>query len=432
MLAASTRDRPGTHDLSFLMSRTSINMRTVSERAFANYQIEERLRSQDLGIAGLSDLYHDSMTRYTDLTGKVTNDATSNLIKEQLGDFFFAIQGRKSCSEPTAAALTLMHMSATRKEFDLIVRQAFMAGADLNIEEITSLSSQAVTTGSFGERQCSAESIKSMDPEQMVGIFRLAATMASRDSDNSTSFTEAYENYMDMDLSRYLTSIEAMAREEWLYNTAETLFGGQFMEPFFRYSTTSSALHQAVQKELRKTVDQDSRYNKLTASWESAKQKISAAFDMARRKGTLVTDTTDQEPPTAGGPARQMSAHPVGILKDMNMKCERLEAPECTPEFIHSISDQERYTELKLDSLPKGCNACRKWRAEKAAKAGRSKPCPEFRQDGKCQFGDQCRYSHNIKPMSAHLIQQDPTNEESKEEEYESEIDSDDSSYMGW
>ena len=117
------------------------------------------------------------------------------------------------------------------------------------------------------------------------------------------NFTEAYENYMDMDLSRYLTSIEAMAREEWLYNTAETLFGGQFMEPFVRYSTTSSALHQAVQKELRKIVDQDSRCNKLTASWESAKQKISAAFDMAKRKGTLVIDTTDQEPPTAGGPA---------------------------------------------------------------------------------------------------------------------------------
>ena len=111
-----------------------------------------------------------------------------------------------------------------------------------------------------------------------------------------------------------------------------------------------------------------------------------------------------------------MSARPVGILKDMNMKCERLEAPECTPEFIHSVSDQERYIELKLDSLPKGCNACRKWRAEKAAKAGRSKPCPEFRQDGKCQFGDQCRYSHNITPMSAHLIQQDPADKESEVE----------------
>ena len=152
MLAASTRDRPGTHDLSFLMSRTSINMRTVSERAFANYQIEERLRSQDLGIAGLSDLYHGSVKRYTNLTGKVIRDAASNLIKEQLGDFFFAIQSRKICSEPTAAALTLMHMSATRKEFDLIVRQAFMAGADLNMEEIVSLTSQAVMAGSFGER----------------------------------------------------------------------------------------------------------------------------------------------------------------------------------------------------------------------------------------------------------------------------------------
>jgi hypothetical protein len=410
-------------------------MRTVSERAFANYQIEERLRSQDLGIAGLSDLYRDSMARYIDLMGKVTHDATSNLIKEQLGDFFFAIQGRKSCSDPTAAALTLMHMSATRKEFDLIVRQAFMAGADLDEEEIISLSSQAVMTGSFGERQCTADSIKSMDPDQMVGIFRLATAMASRDSDNATSFTEAYENYMDMDLSKYLTSIEAMAREEWLYNTAETLFGGQFMEPFFRYSTTSSALHQAVQKELRKIVDQDSKYNKLTASWESAKQKISAAFDMAKRKGTLINDTTDQEPLTADGPDRQMSAHPMGVLKDMNMKCERLEAPECTPEFIHSVSDQERYIELKLDSLPKGCNACRKWRAERAAKAGNSKPCPEFRRDGKCQFGDQCRYSHNIKPMSAHPAQQSPTsptNDGSEDEQYESEIDSDDSNYMGW
>ena len=85
MLAATTRGRPRTHESSFLMSRTSINMRTVDERAFSNYQIEERLRSQDLGIVGPSDLYHDSMTRYTDLTGKVTSDATSNLVKEQLG-----------------------------------------------------------------------------------------------------------------------------------------------------------------------------------------------------------------------------------------------------------------------------------------------------------------------------------------------------------
>ena len=129
-----------------------------------------------------------------------------------------------------------------------------------------------------------------MDLERMVGIFRLSLMMASRDSDTAASFAAACEEYISLDLSACLNFVEAMSAEEWRYNIAEALFGGAFITTFFRYTVTSSSLHASVRKELRKsvTVDQNTKYNKITATWETAKQKMSEAFDMAKRKGSLV------------------------------------------------------------------------------------------------------------------------------------------------
>ena len=92
------------------LTDTANNMRTINERAFSLYQIEDDLRSKELGIAGLNDLYTDSMRRYADLTTKVTDGSEGNLLRIQMGDFYFAIKDRKGCSDPTAAALSLMHM----------------------------------------------------------------------------------------------------------------------------------------------------------------------------------------------------------------------------------------------------------------------------------------------------------------------------------
>ena len=426
------------HDLTFLSSGltdTANNMRTINERAFSLYRIEEDLKSKELGIAGLNDLYTDSITRYADLATKVTEGSEGNLLRIQMGDFYFAIKGRKGCSDPTAAALSLMHMSNIRKGLDLTVRQAFMAGTDISDDDLISLCSRAVLTGSYGEYRCSTQAVNSMDPERMVGIFRLSLMMASRDSDTAASFSAAYEEYISLDLSGCLNFVEAMSAEEWRYNIAEALFGGAFITTFFRYSVTSSALHAAVRKELRKSVDQNTKYNKITATWEAAKQKMSEAFDMAKRKGGLVIEG-DECGHSNPGDTREPSAHHMSTFQDIKIKCERNESPDCTQEFTHSVADQERYKELKLTSVPKGCGPCRKFRALQAAQSGRKRPCPEWNRFGTCKFGDQCMYTHfkNSDKPAAHVSQPAitfPQLTDGKDKE-EIEVDSDDPDYVEW
>ena len=265
-------------------------MRTINERAFSPYRIEEDLKSKELRIDGLNDLYTDSVTRYADLATKVTDESEGNLLRIQMGEFYFAVKGRKGCSDPTAAALSLMHMSYISKVLDLTVRQAFMAETDISDDDFISLCSRAVLTGSYGDCRCSTQAVNSMDPERMVGIFCLSPMMASRDSDMVASFSTVYEEYTSLDLSGCLNFVEVMSAEEWRYNIAEALVGGTFTTTFFRYSVTSSALHTAVRKELRKSVDQNAKYNKIIATWEAAKQKMSEAFGMAKRKGGLIIE----------------------------------------------------------------------------------------------------------------------------------------------
>jgi hypothetical protein len=230
-----------------------------------------------------------------------------------------------------------------------------MAETDISDDDFISLCSRAVLTGSYGDCRCSTQAVNSMDPERMVGIFRLSLMMASRDSDTAASFSVAYEEYASLDLSGCLNFVEAMSAEEWRYDMAETLFGGAFITTFFIYSVTRSALHTAVRKELRKSVDQNTKYNKITATWEAAKQKMSEAFDIAKRKNDLIIeddecghsnpgDTRDLEPS-----AHHMS---TGTFQDIKIKCERNESPDCTKEFTHSVADQERYKELKTNKRP--------------------------------------------------------------------------------
>ena len=188
-----------------------------------------------------------------------------------------------------------MHMSNIRKGLDLTVRQAFMAGTDISDDDLISLCSRAVLTGSYGEYRCSSQAVNSMDLERMVGIFRLSLMMASRDSDTAAPFAAAYEEYISLDLSACLNFVEAMSAEEWRYNIAEALFGGAFITTFFRYTVTSSSFYASVRKELRKSMDQNTKCNKITATWETAKQKMSEACDMAKRKGSLVIEDHECE-----------------------------------------------------------------------------------------------------------------------------------------
>jgi hypothetical protein len=197
-----------------------------------------------------------------------------------------------------------------------------------------------------------------------------------------------------------------MSAEEWRYGIAEPLFGGEFITTFFIYSVTSSALHAAVRKELRKAVVQTTTDHKITATGEAAKQKMSEAFDIAKRKGGLITED-DECGHSNRGNARGPSVHHMSTFQDIKIKCERNESPDCTKEFTHSVADQERYKELKLISVPKGCGPCRKFRALQAAQSGSKRPCPEWNRFATCKFGDQCMYTHftNSDKPAAHVSQ---------------------------
>ena len=119
-----------------------------------------------------------------------------------------------------------------------------------------------------------------------------------------------------------------------------------------------------------------------------------------------------------------------GMLKKDVVE-QKLDCRGCKLKFTESIEDQQHRIEMKYIHAPVRCPPCKEKYLSDLAENPR--PCNEFAVNGKCGYGDKCRFSHcnadagkvACKPVSAHTAGISDDFESCSESEYSSEYDSD-------
>ena len=137
-------------DLSFLRQSRIGTERCEMDSAFeiltAAYNLEEPLRCLKLGINGLWDFHSHFNKTYPDTAEIIGDSDEANLLRRNIGKYFFKVLGRQECGMDTAALTTMIHASRTRGDLKMITQQVAMYGADKDNSTMNALAVQAATT----------------------------------------------------------------------------------------------------------------------------------------------------------------------------------------------------------------------------------------------------------------------------------------------
>jgi hypothetical protein len=274
-----------------------------------------------------------------------------------------------------------------------------------------------------------------------VSLMRLFTEIACFDVDRQRSFEKLRKEFGDLDQSRCKTFSMAIATEMLSYDMCEGSYGGPFCTAYDRYLNMYRALEQhtlGVADAIADIIVETDDIDTLSMKWEEAKGLILRGFKRAAkyRQNDVNKKSRPEANPAAGSvQLSQMSAHPIalGAAKDIEIKCNCKEftadGSTCGDMFCHTVAKQEDFAVKKL-TTPVRCPSYRKKRREKE---GKSKPCPQWMEHGRCPFGDECVHSHydTNKSQAAHSANMGGQ-KALREGPHVDETDSDDSNAPGW
>lgn len=380
-------------------------MRTVLERASASFPLQTKHQSAFKSINSINDLVSYTNSKHIDMASAITSSSSGNLLRREIGQYFFSFMGRKHADCDTAAAATVIHSCQCRSDLNLLMRQAIIAGADMHTDALEEAADNAAATGEITSHSSTSQSLADMPPHQWIGLLRLGTEAACFDSNKQLSFESQRSDWQNMDLSQFTTSAQALACELFHYDACVGVFGGKFGSDYDRFLTMKRALEKqlpTVVEELNDMIIDGIDTDTLSMNWHELKALIQKAFTRASRRGNVKPSAPQSEPLQTFHAGKQSDPHTetgASGYVDKKISCIR-QLPTgtvCSNQFIHSVADQMEYNRLGFPNDPKGCPDCRR-RIREEQGTSRGRLCNEFTRTGKCSKADKCTFSHSEPP----------------------------------
>jgi hypothetical protein len=153
-------------NLSFLnqSESTRCDMRTVLERASASFPLQTKHQSAFKSINSINDLVSYTNSKHIDMASAISSSSSGNLLRREIGQYFFSFMGRKHADCDTAAAATVIHSCQCRSDLNLLMRQAIVAGADMHTDALEEAADNAAATGEITSHSSTSQSLADMPP----------------------------------------------------------------------------------------------------------------------------------------------------------------------------------------------------------------------------------------------------------------------------
>jgi len=396
-----------------------IRFETVLEMSLDTLKLDEldpNQTNKHYGIQSVSDLHAHVIDKHTDLAAAIKSGSSGRQMRKDINWFKTTFKSRKRTTDTVAAAATLIHMAATDSVLDTMVREALMASIGRSRGSMKDLITQAAGGAVIDAGMGTARDLRYLHWRE---VFKLAIEMACCNSKGEVQTTRtAFEKY---ETASSPTIQHAMAKEMKVWNDYRTAFGRDPMDVLFRAERFVCSCDVDFAMEYWKVVDEDVDTDVAEyTDWAQFKTLFGRAWKIWDRKKSRAS--CGEEEGDMRVPVHHSTRFPTALAVEKKMAYEKLfeerlgyrpgDAPHdrapksndqadleiscasanCNTKFVFTVDEQKRFKEKKWDT-PRRCKPCRdEIRANSGSPMG---TCHSFLQ-GKCSFGDKCKYAHAL------------------------------------
>lgn len=454
----STNERNPATTPSYLQTATTgdtLNMDTIIETVLGQYQCPPSLLNTELRsskIRSFSDLMAQYKDRYPESCSIVSKSGCSESWRNEFAIYFNKFKSRHEWLDEPATVALLMMMSNLTTAARLIVKKTWIRCVGMNSSESYSAAKRIKETGGVGDRIAVRSDLLRIDYDGLAAVTTEALCYDGSGSDAADS---ALHRLSNLDLSGCYKFPQIISTELESWQACYRELDEAPMANYLRMKNLISACKAdkclCAIAEAFEDVTARQKNLKLSRikSWDEVETLFSEAWDLAHKQGKIShreieSDSSFDESPENSSSAK-VSVHYAtkqqeherlrknsydGMLK-RDVVEQKLDCRDCKQKFIDSIEDQQHRIEMKYVHDPVRCPPCKEKYLSDLAENPR--PCNEFAVNGKCGYGDKCRFSHcdadagrvACKPVSAHTAGISDDFESCSESEYSSEYDSD-------
>jgi hypothetical protein len=402
-----------------LSGSCGVQLDTALSESLAKFRLDDKLRSNKLGISGITDLYRVTIGLHDDLKAIMADpNEKGDSLRKEFARFYFTFMGLKDCSPETAAAVTMLHASNASQGAKLRVNQSLQAGIGLQRDQIQVQAIETARSGRLPDRVASYEQLDRISNGGWMGFLGLTVELLCYDSNKPKTFEGKRQELLSADLLQYDRCSEALAHALQLYQAATTAYESEFMTMYDLLKTIVSKLRAEVQYEVAEVIATSKTLDLINMDWRGIDSIVTDAWDIVSRRPTsyyskldLVPYTSSQATTEATAPFTNHAAitRATAICTNKTLKCQRFneDGSACNEDFVWTAEEQMLHKRLGYTSTPKSCpkhkqpprhyanDKCPKITGGAPADCGNAEveKCRLF-QAGKCGFGDQCKFSH--------------------------------------
>lgn len=403
-------------------------LESILMQALAGYKMEDALISSYRGIAGVADLYRVTTGMHDDLKAMLADpEMQGDSIRKGISEFYFSFMGIKNCSQPTAAAATIIHASNVSKGFNLRVRQSLLAGIGLDSNEIQEAANSAANTGKLPTRKAKLSQLKALTNGDWMNLLNLTVAILSFDGNKEQSFEVKRQDLMSADLSQFSRCSEALAHVLELLQAATTAYGSDFITMYDLFKLIKTKLSPRVQYELDDLIATDKTIDMIRMDWRRIDDLVTDAWNTTSRRPDTYYENLNiaanhpdlTSPNTSAALPTSHAMRPAAAIDTIpeakTLKCQRFEedGSMCKDEFVWTVEAQMLHKRLGYTSIPKSCprhkqpphiyaasskcagkcNDVEQYKDKQLETMQGAEKCRLF-QAGKCNYGDRCKFVH--------------------------------------
>ena len=396
-----------------------IDFETVLEESLDTLKLDEldpNQTNKHYGIQSVSDLHAHVIDKHTDLAAAIKSDSSGRQMRKEINWFKTAFKSRKRTTDTVAAAATLIHMAATNSVLNTMVRDSLMASIGKSRGSMKVLINEAAGGTVIDAAVGTTHDLRTLHWRE---VLKLAIEMACCNSQGEVQATRtAFEKY---ETTSSPTIQHAMAKETKAWNDYRTAFGRDPMDVLFRADRFVDSGDVEFATTYWKVIDEDVDTDVTQyTDWVQFKTLFGRAWKIWDRKKSRAACGGETEDMRI--PVHHSTRFPTALAVEKKLTYEKLfeerlgyrpgdpppdRAPksndqtdleiscasaDCHTKFLFTVDEQKRFKEKKWDT-PRRCKPCRdEIRANSGSPMG---TCHSFLQ-GKCSFGDKCKYAHAL------------------------------------
>ena len=360
--------------------------------------LEEKLHLEKKGICTIYEFFLHVTKEYGNLGATFASVSEGSSLEYAITRFKTLFKALKKPSNDTMSIMTVLALQKFCPSISHRLSSSLASASSLTSEQRSSFKSD--------ENPVLGHSFNTVPMRRLPGICEVATGTISLSSlvefvisrisvvsDAAQRFDASKVSYYALDGKGYSDCDLLFSDEERLFNACTSWKGTQFIDDYDRAETFVAMCPLVVQEAYaEKSVDLNilgwpGFKTHLISTWKTAmdKQRMLERFKQSSTPKSVSLRSPSLPTPT-------VHTTPSGDIKDISIDCR-----DCNAPFTFSVHQQLTHQRLGFNSRPARCRECKNIAADPATIASqKAQPCFKFQQDGKCSFGENCKYSHEV------------------------------------